>query len=210
MFIAKTNQQRKDRGWNYHYFWFWDNRERTSWVCRDLSYPVVQSEYESLNVFLASLGVEKYSSLFIEQEIDLDILKMMSESDLSENRHSQRTEIEDLTCRRRRGCFFQQLNCSWCTWCWRDAEMAAQLASRDAEMAAQLAALKKQFARNMASSSNSTTTEPSIIDGNECVMCLDGPRTIFVMPCKHLCLCKKCSLKKFCNELSCLFCSYGV
>ena len=67
----------------------------------------------------------------------------------------------------------------------RDAEMVARDAP-DAARDAEVAALKKQLARQ-------TTAEPPLSDSNECVIYLDGPRTTFVLPCKHLCLCNRCS-----------------
>ena len=109
------------------------------------------SEYESLNVLLASLGVEKYSSLFIDEEIDLEILKMMGESDLSEIGIPKGPRLKIL----------------------------------------------RAIAGYITPSNTPSAAEPEITGFNECILCLDGPRTIFVMSCEHLCLCKKCSLKKF-------------
>ena len=60
---------------------------------------------------------------------------------------------------------------------------------------------------SVASSHNSTTTE-STNNGNECVICIDGPKTIVLFPCKHLCLCSKCSATQ--NVKQCPICGVGV
>ena len=43
----------------------------------------------------------------------------------------------------------------------------------------------------------------------ECLICLDGPRTVVILPCMHLCLCKNCSSKGP-NVRECPICRVAV
>jgi len=165
------------------------------------SSPVVYSGYESLNVLLSSLGVEKYSSLFVDQEIDLDTPKMMGENDLSEIGMPKGPRLKIL---RAVAGDIASSNYS------NDAKLAAQLAERDAEMAAQaaeMASLKQQLAGNTTSSNNSTIADASPSDNSECVICLDAKPTRLLFPCKHLCLCNRCWVSRYSSNVSvCPFC----
>ena len=158
------------------------------------------------------MGVEKYSSLFVDQEIDLDTLKMMDESDLSEVGIPKGPRLKIL---RSVAGDIASSNYS------NDAKLAAQLAERDAEMAARdaalvardalrdagMAALKQQIAGNTTSSNNSTIAEASPSDNNECVICLDIKPTRLLFPCKHLCLCNRCWVSQYSSNVSvCPFC----
>ena len=90
-----------------------------------------------------------------------------------------------------------------------NAEAERKVRKAEAETAAlksEMADLKRQLLfKSTTSTPTSATAELPI--GTECVICLDGPRTIVLLPCKHLCLCKNCYNS---GVRKCPFCSIEV
>ena len=72
-----------------------------------------------------------------------------------------------------------------------------------------MADLKRQLLpKGNTTTSTPTSTIADLPIGAECIICLDGPRTIVLLPCKHLCLCKKCYAKS--AILTCPICATEV
>ena len=87
----------------------------------------------------------------------------------------------------------------------------AAVLSHEAETAAkdlEIADLKRQLLISKINTSTPISTIAELPIGTECCICLDGPRTIVLLPCKHLCLCKKCYAKS--AILTCPICATVV
>ena len=69
------------------------------------------------------------------------------------------------------------------------------------------AAVEKLTAEKEAARAEAAATQKSSYNAQECVVCMDAPRTEVALPCKHFCVCAECAAR---IERKCPICNGAV